>query len=244
MLRDKDIREPLFDFLEEYFGKVRIIEEKTTGRSRADLVMVLPDSLYGIEIKSDADTYARLSRQIKDYDRYYDYNIVVVGSSHGLHIREHVPEYWGVITVELLEDKLDFYILRLPQKNPNMDWKKKLSILWRPELALIQEWNKMPKYKDKSKAFVCEKIAEKITDPAQEASIRCQLSEILFERDYSKVDELLAEYRKGEIQKKLDTEEDIGKRLELMMEQEKSRKNFQNNRRRRKSRRAKTGGKQ
>ena len=45
MLRDRDIREPLFDFLEEYFGKVRIIEEKTTGRSRADLVMVLPDSL-------------------------------------------------------------------------------------------------------------------------------------------------------------------------------------------------------
>ena len=29
MLKDKDIREPLFDFLEEQYGKVRIIEEKT-----------------------------------------------------------------------------------------------------------------------------------------------------------------------------------------------------------------------
>ena len=29
MLKDKDIREPLFDFLEEQFGKVRIIEKKT-----------------------------------------------------------------------------------------------------------------------------------------------------------------------------------------------------------------------
>ena len=27
MLKDKDIREPLFDFLEEQYGKVRIIEE-------------------------------------------------------------------------------------------------------------------------------------------------------------------------------------------------------------------------
>lgn len=70
MLKDKDIREPLFDFLEEQFGKVRIIEEKTMGKSRADVVMVLEEELVGIEIKSDADTYARLSRQVKDYDRF------------------------------------------------------------------------------------------------------------------------------------------------------------------------------
>ena len=41
MLKDKDIREPLFDFLEEQYGKVRIIEEKAMGKSRADVVMVL-----------------------------------------------------------------------------------------------------------------------------------------------------------------------------------------------------------
>lgn len=69
MLKDKDIREPLFDFLEEQYGKVRIIEEKAMGKSRADVVMVLEEELVGIEIKSDADTYARLSRQVKDYDR-------------------------------------------------------------------------------------------------------------------------------------------------------------------------------
>ncbi len=39
-VHDKDIREPLFEFLEETFGKVRIIEEKTMGRSRADIVMM------------------------------------------------------------------------------------------------------------------------------------------------------------------------------------------------------------
>ena len=64
MLYDKDIREPLFDFMEERYGKVRMIEEKQIGRSRADIVMVLPGRLAGIEIKSDADTYARLKRQV------------------------------------------------------------------------------------------------------------------------------------------------------------------------------------
>ena len=43
MLYDRDIREPLFDFLEGAYGKVRIIEEKRMGRSRADVVMVVPD---------------------------------------------------------------------------------------------------------------------------------------------------------------------------------------------------------
>ena len=72
MLLDKDIREPLFEYLEEQHDKVRILEEKTMGRSRADVVMVLEEEVVGVEIKSDADTYARLSRQVKDYDRFFD----------------------------------------------------------------------------------------------------------------------------------------------------------------------------
>ena len=186
MLHDQDIREPLFDFLDETYGKVRIIEEKTMGRSRADVVMITVDALYGIEIKSDADTYARLGRQVKDYDKYYDYNFVVVGTSHAAHIREHVPAYWGVITVELVDGVMDFYLLRAPSPNPHVTWKRKLEILWRVELAQIQAANGMPKYAQKSKAFVAGKIIAwlekgKIT----EMTLRKQVSDVLFERDYT-----------------------------------------------------------
>lgn len=197
MLRDKDIREPLFDFLEETYGKIRIIEEKTMGRSRADVVMVTETTIYGIEIKSDADSYARLSRQVKDYDKYYDLNYVVVGSSHGLHIREHVPEYWGVITVEIVDDKFDFYILRKPEVNPKVTWSRKLEILWRPELALIQEWNKMPKYKNKSKYFVKEKIIEWVNKgKINSEELAKQVSLILLERDYNNISAVLQEYKR------------------------------------------------
>ena len=154
MLKDKDIREPLFDFLEDTYGKVRIIEEKTMGRSRADLVMITETGLVGIEIKSDADTYARLASQVKDYDRFYDCNIVVVGSSHGIHIKEHVPDHWGIITVEEVEGVPDFYMLRKPEQNPNFKLENKLGILWRPELSQIQQKYGMAKYKDKRKSFV------------------------------------------------------------------------------------------
>ncbi len=193
MLRDKDIREPLFDFLEEVYGKVRILEEKTMGKSRADVVMVTPDALFGIEIKSDADTYARLGRQVKDYNQYYDYNYAVVGTSHALHVEEHIPEWWGIITVELVEDAVDFYILRRPMRNPKVNWKKKISILWRPELAHIQELNGLPKYKEKSKLFVTDKILEKIP----EETLQKQLCEELFERDYNAIAEEIRKYRRG-----------------------------------------------
>ena len=78
MLYDKDIREPLAFYLEEIYGKNRILEEQVMGQSRADLVMVVHDALYGIEIKSDSASYARLDRQVKDYTLYYDYDLVVV----------------------------------------------------------------------------------------------------------------------------------------------------------------------
>lgn len=129
MLYDKDIREPLFMYFEEKYGKTRVFEEKRMGNSRADILIITEKDFIGIEIKSDADTYARLSGQVKDYDRYCDYNYVVVGGTHGTHIGEHVPEYWGIITVEETEKGVDFYELRAPSKNPEGRIDNKLAIL-------------------------------------------------------------------------------------------------------------------
>ena len=222
---DREIREPLFDFLEEYFGHIRILQEKIMGRSRADIVMVLPDSLCGIEIKSDADTYRRLDGQIRDYDRYYDYNIVAIGASHAMHIEEHVPEYWGIITIEYTDTGWDFYFLRQPKKNPKLIRRKKMEILWRPELASIQLRHGIPKYKDKSKAFVIGKILDRVPEEISEEDLSAEISTILFERDYSTVKETLAEYRRGEIARQLEIETDPERRLELMMKQAAFRQN-------------------
>lgn len=193
MLYDKDIREGLFDFLDETYGKNRILEEKRIGRSRADVVMVTLTAIYGIEIKSDADTYTRLERQIRDYDRFYDYNYVVAGSRHAMHIEEHVPESWGIITVDEIDGQADFYILRRPTENPKLQWKRKLSLLWRPELAHIQELNHMHLYKQKGKEFVIGKILEKV--PLE--ILGMQMCEELFQRDYNTIGDTIKEYREN-----------------------------------------------
>ena len=192
MLYDRDIREPLFEFLEETYGKVRIIEEKQMGRSRADVVMVVPDAVIGIEIKSDADNYARLERQVRDYDQYFDANYVVVGVSHAMHIEEHVPSWWGIITAEPDGGRVDLYILRTTSPNPKMVPKKKLGLLWRPELSHILEQNHLPGYRQKSKAFVVEKILEKV--PGEK--LKVQVCQELFERDYQMIEETICEYRR------------------------------------------------
>lgn len=192
MLLDKDIREPLFEYLEEQHDKVRILEEKTMGRSRADVVMVLEEEVVGVEIKSDADTYARLSRQVKDYDRFFDRNLVVVGTSHAHHVAEHIPDYWGIITVEEQGENCDFYMLREALENPKKKMIHKIRLLWRPELAHIQEINGMPAYKQKSKDFVQKKILEKIPEEV----LQKQISDELFERDYTTIQETIRKFKR------------------------------------------------
>ena len=193
ILYDKDIREPLFDFLEESYGKTRILEEKRTGNARADAVMITPKLLYGIEIKSDADTYARLGRQTKYYDWYYDRNIIVAGTSHAAHVEEHVPEWWGIITVEPDENgEIDFYVLREADVNPRVKDKRKITILWRTELNRLLEKNGLPKYKEKSKLFVQDKLIEKIPGD----TLWPQAYDELFERDYNTISQEIEEFRR------------------------------------------------
>jgi hypothetical protein len=192
ILKDEDIREPLFTWLEEKYGIVRFLEEKTMGKSRADIVMVCPDALYGIEIKSDADTYERLKRQVRDYDKYFDYNMVVIGIRHAEHVQEHVPAYWGIVTVEKVEAGFDFYVKREPLRNPKMKMERKISLLWRPELAAIQKKYRLPAYREKSKRFVEDKVLLKL----DRDTVNVAVCDALFERDYTLIEDTIEEYRR------------------------------------------------
>ncbi|MDO4188904.1 MAG: sce7726 family protein [Lachnospiraceae bacterium] len=195
MLYDKDIREPLFEYFEEHLGKVRVIEEKQIGKARADVMLVMDATLIGVEIKSDADTYARLEKQVMEYNRCFDKNYVVVGTKHASHIEEHVPDWWGIITVEEADGKVDFYVLREPLINPRNHQmffrKRQLDFLWRMELTEIQLKHGLYKYPGKSKLFV----RDYIYDSIDEDTLKLEITDALFERDYQKMVEQITEYR-------------------------------------------------
>ena len=173
---DKDMREPLFEYLEERYGKVRIIEEKVIKKSRADVMAVIEGEIIGLEIKSDSDSYTRLARQVKDYDRFCDKCFAVVGESH-IHVDEHIPDYWGIIIV----NDENVIVERDAMKCPKVNIKNQLNILWRNELLNIQLKEGLPKLMNTKRAD----IYKRLIDTAGEPTIKADICEQLFERDYT-----------------------------------------------------------
>ena len=82
------------------------------------------------------------------------------------------------LTIEQEENHVDFYVLREAKPNPGCLLRAKLSLLWRPELAHIQELNRLPGYRQRSKQFVTEKILLGVP----EEILRRQVSEELFDQ--------------------------------------------------------------
>ncbi len=180
-LLDKDIREPLFTYFDLKLGKVRFFEEKEIGKSRADIMMVTDDAITGLEIKSDADSYTRLKRQVRDYDKYFDYNYVVIGRSHLKHIEEHIPKYWGVIACYEEDGEVLFEEVKEAIENPKRKINYKMSFLWYPELARIREECLKYKYSKLNKSKLRAKLIEKI----DEEKLNQLISRELFNRDYT-----------------------------------------------------------
>lgn len=191
---DKDIRERLFDYLDERYSKVRTIEEKIISRSRADVLAVVPGLILGFEIKSDSDTYKRLKTQVKDYEKYCDKCYVVVGESH-IHVSEHVPEYWGIIVVT--EDNV--IVDRDADTCPKVRINNQLDLLWRNELLNVQIKNGLPKLMNVRRRL----IYDRLIDTSGEDIIKADLTNELFERDYTVYD-IINEKRnnKGIVSKK------------------------------------------
>ena len=185
-MNDFEIREVLCQHIDGLGIKVRILDELMIGKARADVVTVT-DRLSGYEIKGDSDSYTRLPIQIKEYDRHFQTNYLVVGTSHRKSVDKHVPEYWGIICV-CDEDDPKLTFLREPEPNPKFKIKSQLRLLWRRELATILKNNNLPKYAGKSRAFIHGKILERIP---QDALIK-QICNEFFERDYSQFAKLIS----------------------------------------------------
>ena len=179
-MKDESIRIVVFDWLEENFGKMRIFEESPIGKSRCDFYVVT-DKLTGFEIKSDADSYERLPKQIKDYDQYFDQNYIVVGAQHIKSVAKKVPDYWGILCVTDEEEGFIVKMIRRPVPNPKVKREKQLSKMWHNELTSIATKLGTPLYMGKSKPTRIKGIIKHAKDSALLGAI----CEELFERDYT-----------------------------------------------------------
>lgn len=143
-LNDKDIRHALKRQLELQYstdGKTIILDELGVrhGAARVDIA-VINDQLLGYEIKSDMDTLDRLPNQVRLYNSVFDKISITVGQRYFGKIIENVPDWWGIVLAEMINDEIILSIERLPQLNPEQDIIAITKLLWRREaLALLDE---------------------------------------------------------------------------------------------------------
>ena len=174
-MNDKEIRKVLISWLQASNSEIRIYQEKSIGASICDL-MAVTDCLTGYEIKSDLDNYQRLDRQIKNYDRVFDKNYVVVGQQHHITVEKRVPSHWGIIVI--MNDRV--YIARKAQSGtPSL--KNKLRLLWKIELKNILCRLNLPPCTYKSKDY----IIQYLLSENQGKQIQNALVYELMHRDYS-----------------------------------------------------------
>jgi len=159
-----------------------MIDELVIGKARADIVTVT-DILTGYEIKGDTDSYTRLPDQIKEYDRYFQQNYLVVGKSHSKSASTRIPLHWGLLCVSEAENGIKVESLQDPAANPKFSIRKQLSLLWRRELVRILVENKLPKCSGKRKAFIHSYLLENL--PLE--TLQPQICEELFEREWTKI---------------------------------------------------------
>jgi hypothetical protein len=179
-MNDSDMREALVRYLEESVDKIRVIDELVIGDSRADIVTVT-DHLTGYEIKSDADTYVRLRRQIGDYDAFFEENWLVVGKKHLSDATSHIPTHWGIVCVSGFDDKQFVEEVRAPVRNSKFSMINQLSLLWRDELLRVLNMCGLNKYAAKRKTYLAKVLASR----APEAKLRQLICDELFERDWT-----------------------------------------------------------
>lgn len=97
----------------------------------------------------------------------------------------------NILQLQMISTQLK-NVVREMLANPHVDLTRKIRILWRPELYSIQQKYHLPEYKQKSKAFVQKKLVEKLP----EMILNEQISQKLFERDYTQIAEEIRNYKK------------------------------------------------
>jgi hypothetical protein len=136
VLRDSQIRPVLLQELRSIFPSEDtdlILQEFGCNAARIDIAVV-NGALHGFEIKSDRDSLDRLSTQVAEYGRVFDFVTLVVGRKLLDHAKAAVPEWWGITLATTATDSgVILRRIRSPKGNPARDAVALAQMLWKEE---------------------------------------------------------------------------------------------------------------
>lgn len=146
-MRDVDVRRSLHAALEyEHRGddSTLILDELgiANGRRRVD-VAVVNGELTGYEIKSAADTLARLAGQADLYNRVFDRMWLLAAPGHVDEALQKVPPWWGICDATMDRDGRVLVTARRDARvNNTQDPLAIAQLLWRDEaLEILRDFS-------------------------------------------------------------------------------------------------------
>lgn len=165
VLRDADIRPALRRMVQELeagSSDCVVIEELglNKGAVRVD-VAVVNGAIHAYEIKSDADSLRRLTRQAEHYGRCFDRVSLVLGARHLEVAQRVVPLWWELLCVTQGTNGPEFQIVRSGQPNPAREARALIELLWRDEaLALLEKKGAARGLRSKPREALWDRAAE------------------------------------------------------------------------------------
>lgn len=125
-----------------------VIDELGLAHAKARIdVAVINGCVHGFEIKSAADTLARLPQQLDLYEECLEKLTIVCADKHVAGVRELAPRWCGITKVTKgPRGGIVLITIREPKRNPNIQAYRLAHLLWRSEaVAILTQANASPK---------------------------------------------------------------------------------------------------
>ncbi|MDM1073636.1 sce7726 family protein [Empedobacter brevis] len=145
------------------------------GIVRADIAVV-NGVLHGYEIKSEKDSLIRLENQMLEYNKFFEYVTIVSCTKFINKIIDISPSHCGVISAEMINNKVVLKTIRKAKKNYNLDKISLVKALWREEMIdLLEDMNYKRGFKSKSKPLLYEILISEFTKKQLVDIVKCKL---------------------------------------------------------------------
>lgn len=161
-----------------HFGEnALILDELGIGDARADLAVV-NGAIHGYEIKSSADTLARLARQQEAYSNLFDTVTIVATRKHLPNIQSAIPGWWGIVEATASGDAVELLERRNPQQNPSVCILSVAKLLWRSEaISILESIGKARGLRSATRFTICEAIVAALCEADVKKLVRDCLKE-------------------------------------------------------------------
>lgn len=174
---DADVRALLREYLDDLNRDTDTVVLEELGLCQGDVradVASVNGELAGFEIKSPSDTLARWPKQQRIYSKVVDRAWLVAPTKA---IEKAVaPEWWGLIGVFEMGDRLGLRVARPAGLNPKPDPKSIAKLLWRDEaLEVLRNAGTARGVMTKSRSVIWKRLVETVSLDDLRASVRAAL---------------------------------------------------------------------